>query len=79
MILGELAWGSARELALGVWVQLADQLSYHTGPDYSLAYPTSILSIKCLVLQKQSCRISRIQGNNRIAERSHGEDLVLIV
>lgn len=35
--------------------------------------------MKGLVLQKQSCRISLIQGNSRISERHTGEDPVLIV
>jgi hypothetical protein len=36
-------------------------------------------SVKDPVLQSQSCRISRTQGNNRISERSPREDPVLIV
>jgi hypothetical protein len=49
--------------------------------DFELAhlkiYPIYVL--RGQVSQIQSCRISTTQGNNRVSERSLGEDSVLIV
>jgi hypothetical protein len=59
--------------------QWADQLSYHLGPDPRTT-PTSIPYMNYWrVLKTQSYKISMTQGNNRIPERSPGEDPVLMV
>ena len=62
--------------------------SYHSGPDPELlfSWPTPTYNciyellehMKGLVLQSQSDRISVVQGNNRVSEKSPGEDPVLI-
>ena len=74
-------------LALVVWLWKNWRADHHPNPDpgFELAYP-NIYSIceflKCmkgLALEIQSCKISMTQGNNRISERSPGEEPVLMV
>lgn len=59
---------------LGKQTNLASTQAHIQGSELSHPNHELLEKVKGLVLQIQSCRISTIQGNNRISEKKSGED-----